>query len=130
MKGDRAESEPVGEQDSTICKATRGEGLVKRKTGGSPYHGPQKESRSRGKCVLFLYSFRVRMKGYHEDSIFIVHVVRMEINLYCFPYDSVHVSGFLGQDTDVILEDMMTQVDVMPWPTSLDDRTRRGDGAP
>jgi hypothetical protein len=44
------------------------------------------------------------------ETFFSVHIVRMDLNLSCFPNEAFHASGFLGQDTGVIKQDVVTQV--------------------
>jgi hypothetical protein len=36
------------------------------------------------------------------EAIFPVHIVGMELNLYRFPYDLVHLSQLLGQNAGVL----------------------------
>jgi len=43
-------------------------------------------------------------------NLFPDHVIGMEFSLYCFPDDASHAPSFLGQDTDVLKLDVVTQV--------------------
>jgi hypothetical protein len=43
----------------------------------------------------------------HRQLILSVHIVGTELDLYHYPEDPVHASGFLGQDTDFIWQDTM-----------------------
>jgi hypothetical protein len=48
-----------------------------------------------------------------------VHIVRMEFNLYRFPDNAFHMSGFLDQDTGIIKLDAVTQDNVVLCHGSL-----------
>jgi len=45
-----------------------------------------------------------------EDTFFPVHVIRMELNLRCFPNETFHTSEFLGQNIGVIKVDAVTYI--------------------
>jgi hypothetical protein len=42
-----------------------------------------------------------------------IHVTKLQLDFYHFPYQPVHTFGFLGQDSDFVQEDMMTKIKVM-----------------
>jgi hypothetical protein len=59
------------------------------------------------------------------EAILPVHVIGLELNLYRFPDDPVHASGFFGQNTGVLQLDTMAQViNVLPQQTSRGGRDR------
>jgi hypothetical protein len=61
----------------------------------------------------------VRMRSFHNPlrEKPSVNVVKMELVLYCFPSDTFHTSGFLGQDTGCRNPSLCS---VWPWLISLD----------
>lgn len=46
------------------------------------------------------------------EAILPVHDVGIKLHLSCLPDDLVHVSGFGGEDIDVLELDLVSQVDV------------------
>jgi hypothetical protein len=43
----------------------------------------------------------------------VIHVAKLQLDFYHFPYQPVQTSGFLGQDSGFVQEDMMTKIKVM-----------------
>jgi hypothetical protein len=42
-----------------------------------------------------------------------IHVAKLQLDSYHFPYQPLHTSGFLGQDSGFFQEDMMAEIKVM-----------------
>jgi hypothetical protein len=64
----------------------------------------------------FFGAFRVCERGFHDllrEKLSPCSCYGMEVNLYCFPYDVFHASGFHGQDIVVLKLDIVTQVYVV-----------------
>jgi hypothetical protein len=43
----------------------------------------------------------------------VIHVAKLQLDFYHFPYQPVHTSGFLGQGSGFVQQDMMAEIKVM-----------------
>jgi hypothetical protein len=64
-------------------------------------------------CCLSLREEILSFQSTQGKSVRLVHVIRVEFDLYCSPYKLVHAPAFPGQDIGIIEHDPMVEVNAV-----------------